>query len=202
MRKIVSILIILAFVFSGIMAYAGIPTLSETGEIRGQGKYPFEPHRTFRLVRYSPLATGTTEHKYSPTLPVNHLVRWATGARSGDGVTVTGSYVSNDNRIAGVNVSALLTPDPGNYSNSATQDVGERNWGWLQTFGLARISAGVVVSEGDRLCTYGKRGMGSKALPSTTDGRRGQVNAGFWMYAHPGTAITQKYAEVFLRCGG
>ena len=197
MRKIVSILIILAFVFSGIMAYAGIPTLSETGEIRGQGKYPFEPHRTFRLVRYSPLASGTTEHKYHPTLPVNHLDRWATGARSGDGVTVTGSYVSNDNRIAGVNVSALLTPDPGNYSNSATQDVGERNWGWLQTYGKAevRINTTNQVAVKAAMGTSAVAGEADQFVASTTDATK-NGNAGFFYDA--GAAAADN-VECFLR---
>jgi hypothetical protein len=199
MRKILACLLILAFVFSGIAQ--AMPTLTETGEIRGQGKYPFEPHRTFRLVRYVPLGTGTTENKYLNRLTPDHLVRWVSGAKSGDGVSVCDSFVSNDNRIAGVIVSTILTPEPGNYSNSATQDVGERNWGWLQTYGLARISCGTTVSEGDRLCTWGRRGLGGKALPSTTDGRRGQIEAGFWLYNAAAADTAQKYGEVFLRCG-
>jgi len=198
MRKIIALLIILAFVGTGIAYASSTPTLSYTGEIRGQRKYIFEPHRTFRLVRYVPLGTGTTENKFLSELTADHLVRWVTGPKSGDGVSVCDAYVSNDNRVAGVNISVGLTPEPGNYGNSATQDVGERNWMWIQTYGLARISAGdVITAEGLALCTWGRRGQGGTALPSSTNAALGQMNAGFWMY----DVTAGAKGEVFLRCG-
>ena len=126
MKKILSLLLISLLV--GGLAFAITPGYRQspgTGDIMGQGKFIQDPHKTFRLVRYV-----QEDIRQANNATADTMVIWQT-ASDDDGVTVTRTNVSNDSRVAGVIVSNALTQETA--GNTAAQDVGLRNWAWLQT---------------------------------------------------------------------
>lgn len=191
--KIVSSLLIVLFVCS--IAFGASPG-RELGHNRGDvmgniGRYNYDPHRKFRLVRYVPLLGEVL----SQTLTANAVVVW--DVNSDDGVTVTVTSTSYVSTIAGIIVQDALTPTK--LGRTAAQDLGRRNWTWLQTYGpsLARVQIDAdLVSAGKALATGSQWGLSTNFLPSTTDAAL-QGNGGFW-YDTAG-AGTQG-VEVFLRC--
>jgi len=124
--KSISIALLVLFVASVAFADTGPPY---AGDVMCNQKYPFQPHRTFRFVRWMP----TTMFDIREELTADSVVIWDTN--SDDGVTVTTTTTSKDSRVAGVVVAAIRTPDSTN--RTVTEDIGKRNWGWLQTYGLA-----------------------------------------------------------------
>ena len=137
MKKI--LFVVLAILLSASVAFAA-PDPTHTrgtvegpgavGEIRGNGNFPSECYRTFRLVRYA--NCNANDMHISP----DNAVIWDTV--SDDGVTVMLSTTSADSRVAGVAVSHILTADAA--GNTAAQDIGRRNWGYIQTYGLCQVS--------------------------------------------------------------
>jgi len=145
MKRILSIVLVSLFVVG--TALAAVPGNYRSpghGDKLGQGGLPSQPGKIFRLVRYEP-AAGTQD---SATLPAESIVIWDTN--SDDGVTVTTTTTSYDSAVAGIIKWNALTADP--LGQTAVKDLGDRNWTWLQTYGLAQVrvqgdAAPIVVKE-------------------------------------------------------
>jgi hypothetical protein len=122
-----------------------------------QGGYDFDPPKTFRLVRFVQrdavdlTITGPgTDVGISP----DAIVIWST--LSNDGVTVTTTRVTDDSRVAGISRSYMLQQKTA--GNSARDDYGQGNWGWIQTYGVSTVtmSSSVTIANilsGDALGT-------------------------------------------------
>ena len=189
MKKIISLVLVALLI--GSVAHAVQPIASPgIGDKLGQAKFQSDPHKIFRLVRYMP-ASGTQD---SATLVAESIVIWDT--TSDDGVTVTTTTTSPDSRVAGIIAVQALTGDP--LGNSATDDIGARNWTWLQTYGKAevRIGASNPVAVGAAMGTSGTAGEADAFVANATDSTK-NGNAGFFMDA--GTAAADN-VECFLRC--
>lgn len=198
MKKLLS-LVLLSLLMMGI-AFGATPGYRQSpgtgysvapgvGEIRGSGKYISEPHRTFRLVRYVPASSG-----YETSLTAESIVIW--DSTSDDGVTITTTATSYDSRVAGITANIALTHEA--WGNTAAEDVGKRNWTWLQTYGLAevRVAGAGAMKVGDALGTSVYHGEAGNFVASATNPQV-QGNAGFWL--DNGTAAANN-VEVFLKC--
>jgi len=157
MRRFIALLVAVLFIAG--TAYAINPVSPGTGDLVGQGKAPWEPHKTFRLVR---VITGLNYSGAINTDPVNYTVSnqfvmiWWTGTSGSDGVTVAPcARVSYDSRVAGVLVTDVNISEDNETFQYVTNDYGKENWGYLQTYGLAYVNIGAAVSAGDLLgCAY------------------------------------------------
>jgi len=196
-RKLISLVLITLFLMGSTAAYAasaGRDLGHDAGDVAGNNssRYDFDAHRTFRLVRYVPSAYSAT----SATLATESLVTWSTV--SDDGVTVTTTTTSYDSAIAGVIVQVALTPTTADAGNTAKQDLGRRNWTWLQTYGKVecRVSAVGGVNVGAAIGASETAGEAAEFLASTTDATA-QGNGGFW---YDTAAKGTDNVEAFLRC--
>ena len=201
MKKILSIL--LAVLFMAASCYAIMPASPGIGEIKGQGKFPSDPHRTFRLVRYmQQVADGA-----APVLSKDAIVIWDTSASGDDGVTITTTTTSSDSRVAGIVVLATVgTEDAGTTPTSAFDQIGGKNWTWLQTYGLSQVdmAPGASAAVGEALATGTLGGYATRhtlsqdpgtALDDTTNGTQ-FGNAGFFYDA---ATVGAANVEVFVR---
>ena len=114
----------------------------DAGDIMGQGRYPSDPHKTFRFVRYIPPGTlnttlGDNTAWLDYCVSAGMAVIWDTDVSGDDGVSVSISSLSQDTRIAGILATDALPPVSTDIVSAATSDVGKRNWAWVQTFGKA-----------------------------------------------------------------
>lgn len=199
MRKV--LVIFLAVLLIGSMAYGAPDPTGEkgtsqgtgaVGEIKGSGNYASDCYRTFRLVRNS--ETGADVMHISP----DSMVIWDTV--SDDGVTVTLTTTSGDSRVAGVAVSNILTSDSG-AGNTAVQDLGRRNWGYIQTYGLCQVSVDSVstTTAGYALGTGsidpGKASGYWDATGTLSSSASNQGDAGFYL---DDAAASANNVEVFL----
>lgn len=132
MKKFLIALLVAALVMPMGLAYARAGLDGDGGDIGGKA-YDWSPERTFRWVRYIP----ETQSNTSATLSAESIVIWS--LTSADGVTVTRTTTSGDTAVAGVVKWAILTHEAGTWGNTAQEDYGKRNWGWLQTYGLGEV---------------------------------------------------------------
>lgn len=194
---VLSIFIVAVFASSLVLAATPAHRQSPgTGEIMGQGKAASDAHKTFRLVRYVP-PSGNND---SITLTADSIVVW--DVLSDDGVTVTTTTKSGDNAVAGIMVIATLTPQLGTLGNSASADLKNVNWGWLQTYGpaTALLAPGAVGSLGSAGLAFGtavNRGRVSAFIQSTTLGASLKEAGFIYDAASSNTEATE--IEVFLR---
>ena len=128
--RYLSLIIVAALLFSGV-AFAAPISSPGIGDKLGQGSLDSDPGKIFRFVRYMP-AAGTID---ADTLATESIVIWDT--LSDDGVTITTTTTSYDSAVAGIIAVAALTPD--SLGRTAVQDIGSRNWTWLQTYGIAEV---------------------------------------------------------------
>ena len=149
MKKFSIVLLALALVLGSVsLGYAAGPSgPGYSGDIMGMntGRYASDPHRTFRLVRFQGnTQTGTAN------LAAGDIVVWSSIAGGGqDGVTVTTTTTSGDARVAGQMVTAVTSKDAGVSGvwvglTKASDDVGLKNWGYVQTYGLSTTNATTV----------------------------------------------------------
>ena len=194
MKKVITIMLALLVAFS-MTAFAerGSVTSGGNGNIMGQGKFPSDPHKIFRLVRYVAPDDSTDT---AATLIVDSIVIW--DCVSDDGVTVTTTTTSPDSAVAGIVAIAILTPDYGTIGWTAVQDLGRRNWGWLQTYGKAevRINTTNLVAAGDAMGTSAVAGEADLFVASATESNK-NGNAGFFYDAG---AAAANDVECFVRC--
>jgi len=175
------------FCFVALLLVAGMAYAGGT-DIMGQGGFPSDAHKIYRLVRNPMCGTSVVG------LTADTVVIWDTV--SDDGVTVTLSTTSADTRVAGVVVNTIATAD---YSQTAANDIGKRNWGYIQTYGLGTVQVsdqggwpvGATVG-----CASLETGHATGVVPSTTDVQANGI-LGFGMDA---VAAGASDAEVFIRC--
>lgn len=188
-------------------AFAGnVPSgPNEAGDILGQGKYPQDPHRIFRFVRYVQPNSFTANIASRSWATADSLVIWDTRygealGKSKDGVTVTLTSTSYDSRVAGVIILSALSQET--EGNAVTDDVGKQNWTWLQTYGKSTIRTHTVssIASGDAIATAGSGGV--FGLGAEWGANAGYVSApymgiaGFALEDCPGSDTT---CEVFLK---
>ena len=152
MKKIL-IVSLLVFFIAG-QAFGATPGYRQSpgvGNIPDQGGQQSDPPKTFRMVRFVQSA-----HQADNITP-DTLVIWQTLSED-DGVTVTTSNLSQDGRIAGVVVANGLTQETN--GNTVAEDVGKRNWTWLQTYGVAEVT----MSTGAKGLTGARLGIGTTNL--------------------------------------
>ena len=166
------------------------------GTIKGQAKPQALPHRTFRLVRVrDPNVLGGGEI----TISQDSVVIWDTSASGDDGVTVTVTNISMDSRVAGVvkRAARQLSTDRQQY---ATQDVGDENWTWLQTYGPANVLSSTVIAVGD---TVGPSSVTGECAPLNTshiDDESTPTTWGLLGFAMDAKTTTpQSVVQVFIR---
>lgn len=171
MRKIFFILFAVLFIAGQVLAATpGYRMNPGTGDILGQGKYQQDPHKIFRMVRYKPPTWDG-----SSTLAADSIVIWNLDNTYGDdGITVTTTTTSSDSAVAGIIVTQALTPDAD--STTAAEDVGKRNWTWLQTYGKSQVDV--------LLAAYSGAAMGT----STTAGEANPHQGGEVNYLAQGIA--------------
>ena len=161
------------------------------GDKLNQGGLPSDPGKIFRLVRYVAVDNDVN----ASTLTADSLVVWDTV--SDDGVTVTTTTTSGDAAVAGIIPIAIQTPDT--LGRTAFQDVGKRNWGWVQTYGLADIwsySNDSVASANAPICAGNEIGKAGIARSLAT-GVQAEVSCGF---AYDAVTADLDDEQVFLKC--
>lgn len=110
------------------------------------GGSPSDPCRVYQLVRYGEVGVNM------PSLSSGDVVSW--DVISDDGVSVNkGGYLStafvSADAVAGVVVS--LTIPTADSTGTASESIGKRNWGYIQTYGLntdCQVSAAMNAGEG------------------------------------------------------
>lgn len=167
------------------------------GDILGQGRIDSDPMRIFRLVRVIGGTHGQNNLNFLEVISKDSVMIWITGTSGSDGVTVgPSSRVSYDSRVAGILATNVrISQDDRSSPNwqYVTDDLGARNWGFLQTYGLAYVKIGAGVTAGDLLGTAFTTGDAAPWQPqfatSTTalaDGANSIINpaqAGFFGFA-------------------
>lgn len=192
MRKILSLVLIASFVC--VAAFAG-PTRPGAGFIPPNGGYPFDPPKTFRLVRFD----HDTQQSDLDVMTAGSVVVWNTD--HADGVTVMDSVITADSRVAGLlatDVYGQLSADDG---NTAVEDYGKRNWVYLQTYGYNEDviaydeaattgDAAIVSATAGRLARHGGSTLGTDAA--------NQGILGVWMCDPNGAG--EENCKVFIKC--
>lgn len=215
MKKLFVIALVALFIGGAIgVVYAVNPSgPGGAGDVMGMySRYTGDAHRTFRLVRNGP--ASTTVWTSATALTAGNVVIWDTTQNpyGADGISVTTTTTTADSRIAGMIVTTTPTRDASVASiqgtlpvTTATEDVGQANWGWLQTYGLSAVKAtqcttgsggsGRVAAVGEGICTSTVAGQITSFLPSTTTAT---INGkgGFAME----TFTTGSTGYIFLRC--
>jgi len=194
MRKFFSIFIAVLLIVGMATSSHAVPGYRQdpgTGDILGQKKFQQDPHKIFRMVRY----TAVT-HAGAATLPADSIVIW--DLTEDDGVTITTTTTSSDSAVAGITATQILTQDTD--ANTAAEDVGKDNWGWLQTYGLAQVDNLLLIQNaGDAMGTSTTLGEANPHQGAEADGTaanpRAQGVAGFFFDS---SAAAQTDVECFV----
>lgn len=133
MKKI--ILALSLIMFSSGVAFA-LDNPSDVGEIKKvRGSDQATPTKVYKLVRYVRNGVNDVAVVSGDALVYSTV--------SDDGVSVNLTTTSGDNAFAGIAVTAIQSSDS-LTTTSATDDIGRRNWGYIQVHGpcLAKVTAG------------------------------------------------------------
>lgn len=187
MRKLSLVLIAILFTCGVASAQPGFRQNPGVGDILGQGKQQSDAHRIFRMVRYTPAT-----YSGASTLAADSIVIW--DLTLDDGVSVDTTTTSADSAIAGIIVVAALTPEAD--SLTAVQAHGDKNWTWLQTYGLSQVNMSTTanIAAGDAICTSTTAGEAT-AFSSNSRNPRAQKIAGF---SYDAATAGDDDVEVFL----
>lgn len=195
MKKLLVLVIALSLMLGGAVAFA----YDEGGEINIKESSfgsASDPVRVYQLVRYP---------NFGPTigtsLSAGDVVIW--DLISDDGVTVNiigpGAISASNDAVAGVVVGAIPTAD--NQASSAAADIGRRNWGYIQTYGLgsAYLDKGAhTAGLGIRASTSARQAGPISVATATTAVGAGYGSLGFAMDTC--AAGTEAKTDVFIRC--
>jgi hypothetical protein len=199
MKKIFILVLAALFVLSGFAMAA--PNYSPgTGDIFGNGTPAGESHKIFRLVRNGYVGSSVAN---TGGVSVDSIVIWDT--ISDDGRTVTLSTTSGDSRVAGVVVGGImLSSEAGTIGNTATQQIGKRNWGWIQTYGKCEVSMDATSSvvAGYAIGCGSQPGQASGFSPlsgGATIAITHAANMGMAGFAYDDAAASGANTEVFLK---
>lgn len=172
MKRLLVLVMAILLVCGGV-AFATTPgyrTSPGIGDKLGQGQFQSDPGKIFRMVRQMGLTPLTKDD----------IVIW--DLTLDDGLTVGTTTTSADSAVAGILASACLQREAGIDSDeAATDDIGHRNWGWLQTYGLAQVDIAVAVGAGDAMGCSETAGEAQQfAITATGAAAGSQGNAGFF----------------------
>lgn len=142
---------------------------------------PADPTRVYMLVHYAVNGTSTAG------LTEGDVVVWDCVSDDGVTVAITGSTSSVD-AVAGVLVGNLPTSDT---AGTAAQNIGNRNWGWIQTYGhCAKIKTLATVVAGQAL-------KASSSTVGYAQGAENSINVRLFAFAYDAVA-TNGEAEGFI----
>lgn len=170
----------------------------EIHNVEGSSASTADPVRNYMLVRFGEQGVNTAG------LTQGDVVVWDIASDDGVSVNVVDvggqPSVSND-AVAGVVISPTIPTQDG-AGNTAAQDIGRRNWGYIQTYGLNN-DANVSVGTADPSCTAGDglRASGTaknaSCIPtSTIPASGGGATLGF---IYDTVTSTQADTEIFIR---
>lgn len=189
MKKIFVLALVLLFV-AGVALAAG-PSFDEgPGDILGQGKYPWQAHKIFRLVHVSP---GNND---STGIAAGSVVVW--DDLLDDGISVETTTTSGDGRVAGILVTTVASGDVEGKVSTASDDAGmNANWGWLQTYGLNDNNTAdtVAVTAGQTICAGATAGTYSAMIVGTTT-----TNGGILGSSLQAAAASGEDSPIFITC--
>lgn len=188
MRKLFLVLLAVLFITgTALAATSGNRTSPGRGEIV-QMPYPSDPPKKFRLVRWSGTAVAGS------TIAANSIVVWDTTVD--DGVSVNTSVISHDSSVAGIVVTTILSADV--TDNTAIEDIGKDNWGWLQTYGISTVNlaaGSAAVSAGSAMSVSSTKAEAGAFVASASDSTANGY-AGFFFDAD---AVGTDEVECFVK---
>lgn len=126
--------ILLAFLLAGNGVAFSYSNDGNDHLIEGPGGPASDPVRVYSLVRYADQGPNR------PSLSAGDVVIW--NCVSDDGVTVAlvGDGAGSADAVAGVVVSPTIpTDDQAGAGFTASQELGRRNWGYIQKYGLCTV---------------------------------------------------------------
>lgn len=185
MKKLMFALLLAMFALSGV-SYAYDQPGSPGSKLKNvSGGSQASAIRVYQLVRHGLRGDSTAQ------IASGASVRW--DSNSDDGVTVGVSTVSVDGAFAGIAVTAIPTADAG--ATSAADDIGRRNWGFVQVYGpaTATVTAGgtngnavgdvFVTSDDDGVITTIMNINGAGALSNDEAAKLASAGGGFFLDA-------------------
>lgn len=193
MRKIIAIL---GLLFITVPALATeippSPDFDNVVKLRNQGTSADATVRVVKLVRFGAQGDSVESISVGEALVYSSI--------SDDGVTIARSTTSGDGAFAGIAATIIQTAD-NTASNSAGDDNGRRNWGWIIIHGkanaLAKAGGTNGHSIGDPFITSSDSGrVTSPELRASTSAiqapsARAYANrGGFFLDAGDGTSLT------------
>ena len=199
MKKIYISLLAISLLFGGqAFAYDDGGLVHRTEESGGSTS---DPVRVLQLVR-NPMTSGTAagDGTFSVAISAGDVVLW--DLTSDDGVTVNivgeGGITASNDAVAGVAAGTIPTAD---QAGTNVTDLGHRNWGYIQTYGLVTNchvnSSAITAGDGLKASSVTRR-AGTGAITS--------VNGPFTMTGNNGalgvaldTSSANGNAEVFVR---
>ena len=193
MKKIIVLALVVLLAMGGTTYAQRASSLNPgIGDIMGQKGLQNEGNKIFYMVNNDAALPADTV--------AGSIVIWDTTLD--DGVTVNVTTTSYDSRVAGVLVQATLTPEVGTIGNTAAQQRGRRNWGWLQTYGASEVRVETVAGT-PTIFT-----VGEAIAPSSTAGEATVydvltptgVQHGVAGFALDAGTTGEDDVEVFLRC--
>lgn len=147
------------------------------------------PVTVLTLVRY---ANADVD---APPITAGDVVIW--NFVSDDGVTIDLAAASTD-AVAGISVGTIPTAET--MSNTAVQDLGKRNWGYIQIYGYyptCKIDGTTIAAGGGlRASPTARRATTSNATGLIQSGANGGSSLGF---AYDASSAQAESAEVFVR---
>lgn len=190
MRKLFAALLVTALALGGGMAFAYDEGTEANVKLKGAGP-GFSPVRVYQLVRYANQGNDVA------SLGNGDVVIW--DPVSDDGVTIdlVGSHTdisTSSDAVAGVVVGTIPTSDL--TGNTVSGDYGQRNWGYIQVYGL---HTGVKVDASDIAAGEGLRASATANRAGATDAPAGEGagSLGFAFDAKAGGS--NGTIEVFIR---
>lgn len=198
MKKFFAVLLAVLFMSTVAIAAPGnYSAPDEPGDIVAKHGTMATPDRTFRLVRYQP--PSKVDASVCASLTKDSIVIW--DSTSADGVTITYTSTSGDCRVAGIAAVTFLTPEY--YGRTASNDLGGRNWGWIQTYGLCNMRVGSKGTAANKAIGTGSVVGCIVTMDSEADGTAHEqtpanwTTAGFIMQKQETAGIS---AVGFIRC--
>lgn len=194
MKKLLSLFAILSLVSGMAFAYDEGTAPHRVDSVGGPADTPF---RVYRLVRYAQAS------KDAVGLSAGDVVVW--DLVSDDGVTVnlsdavglTGSSDAVAGVVVGNNSAIYSTSIPsGDVGNTLSNDVGRRNWGYIQTEGLNTNTNIEVTSGGTATAGLGLRGS---ARPRYACAVQASGDAGSLGFSYDTQSSTGAGNETYIR---
>ena len=198
MRKLTLVLLGLLMVSGS--AFAGYDEGFRITKKEQSGGGEADPVRVIQLVRNPNFASnGIGVNTFVNQISEGDAVLWDLISDDGVTINIVGSgniSVSND-AAAGIAVGNIPTADI--QGNTASQDVGRRNWGWIQTYGHCprawTDASAITVGDGLRLSTTPRRVGTAAVATNSVVINSGPSTLGF---AYD-TSSTEGAADIFIR---